>query len=149
MGVSFSGGFLSRHIVAMYFMQNAYTHSLPGTKSTGLEKCVGFDIPLVMSQGLGILVGPVITPNKMVHISSYFSGAQLEEIKIYTTGCSAKSAPTLILNNVFISGPIIKPFNSMKVEIIRICLVYKTSCQVQYFSIYDHNQFWQKIARFP
>ena len=65
-----------------------------------------------------------------------------------TTGCSAITAPTLILNNVFISGPIIKPFNSMKVEIGRICLVYKTSCHVQYFSIYDHHQFWQKIACF-
>ena len=37
----------------------------------------------------------------------------------------------------------------MKVEIGRICLVYKTSCHVQYFSIYDHHQFWQKIACFP
>ena len=60
------------------------THSLPGTRSTGLKKCVGFDIPLEMPQGLGIMVGLVRTPNKMVHISSYFSGAQLLEIKIYT-----------------------------------------------------------------
>ena len=59
-------------------------HSLPGTRSTGLKKCVGFDIPLEMPQGLGIMVGLVRTPNKMVHISSYFSGAQFEEIKIYT-----------------------------------------------------------------
>ena len=36
----------------------------------------------------------------------------------------------------------------MKVEIGRICLVYKTSCRVQYFSIYDHHQFWQEIACF-
>ena len=62
----------------------ARAHSLPGTRSTGLKKCVGFDIPLVMPQCLGIMVGPVRTPNKMVHISSYFSGAQFEEIKIYT-----------------------------------------------------------------
>ena len=59
-------------------------HSLPGTRSTGLKKFVGFDIPLVMPQGLGIMVGLVRTPNKMVHISSYFSGTQFEEIKSYT-----------------------------------------------------------------
>ena len=69
-------------------------------------------------------------------------------MNVHATGCSAITAPTLILNNVLISGPIIKPFNSMKVEIGRICLVYKTSCNVQYFSIYDHHQFWQKIACF-
>ena len=62
---------------------NKRAHNLPGTRSTGLKKCVGFDIPLVMPQGLGIMVGPVRTPNKMVHISSYFSGAQFEEIKSY------------------------------------------------------------------
>ena len=60
------------------------------------------------------------------------------------TGCSAISVPTLILNNLFISGPIIKLFNSMKVEMIRIYLVYKTPCQVQFLSIYDHHDFWQK-----
>ena len=36
----------------------------------------------------------------------------------------------------------------MKVEMIRIFLVYKTPCQVQYLSIYDHQEFWQKIACF-
>ena len=36
----------------------------------------------------------------------------------------------------------------MKVEMIRICLVYKTPCQVQCLSIYDHHEFWQKIACF-
>ena len=46
------------------------------------------------------------------------------------TGCLAVTVTTLILNNIFISGPIIKPFNSMKVETIRICLVYKTPYKV-------------------
>ena len=59
-------------------------HTLPGTRSTGLKKFVGFDIPLVMPQGLGIMVGLVRTPNKMVHISSYFSETQFEEINCYT-----------------------------------------------------------------
>ena len=36
----------------------------------------------------------------------------------------------------------------MKVEVIRIFLVYKTPCQVQCLSIYDHHEFWQKIACF-
>ena len=40
------------------------------------------------------------------------------------TGCLAVTVTTLILNNFFISRPIIKPFNSMEVETIRICLVY-------------------------
>ena len=46
------------------------------------------------------------------------------------TGCLAVGVTTLILNNFLISGPIIKPFNSMKVKTIRICLVYKTPCKV-------------------
>ena len=65
-----------------------------------------------------------------------------------TTGCSTISVPTLILNNLFISGPIIKPFNSRKVEMIRICLVYETPCQVQCLSIYGHHEFWQKNCLF-
>ena len=36
----------------------------------------------------------------------------------------------------------------MKVKTIRISLVYKTPCKVQFFSIYDHHDFWQKIACF-
>ena len=52
-----------------------------------------------------------------------------------TTGCLAVGVTTLILNNFLISGPIIKPFNSMKVKTIRICLVYKTPCKVQFFLI--------------
>ena len=36
----------------------------------------------------------------------------------------------------------------MKVEMIRICLVYKTPSKVQLFPIYDHREFSQKIAYF-
>ena len=36
----------------------------------------------------------------------------------------------------------------MKVGMIRICSVYKTPCQVQCLSIYDHHEFYQKIACF-
>ena len=73
---------LKPHLIQFQFKINVKrAHSLPGTRSTGLKKCVGFDIPLVMLQGLGIMVGPVRTPNKMVHISSYFSGAHFENIK--------------------------------------------------------------------
>ena len=32
----------------------------------------------------------------------------------------------------------------MKVEMIRICLVYKTPSKVQLFPIYDHREFSQK-----
>ena len=52
---------------------------------------------------------------------------------INATGCFAISVPFLILNNFFISGPIIKPFDSIEVEMIRICLVYKTPCIIQFF----------------
>ena len=36
----------------------------------------------------------------------------------------------------------------MKVGMIRICSVYKTPCQVQCLSIYDHHEFWQKNCLF-
>ena len=44
------------------------------------------------------------------------------------TGCLAVCVPTLNVNNFFISEPIIKPFDSRKVKMSRICLVYETPC---------------------
>ena len=82
-----------------------------------------------------------VSPTKDTACVSLYRGS-------LSTGCSTVSVPTLILNNFFISGKIIEPFNSMKVEMIRICLVYKTLGKVQCFSIYDHHEFWQKIACF-
>ena len=36
----------------------------------------------------------------------------------------------------------------MKVKTIRICLVYVTPCKINFFSIYDHRDFKQKIPYF-
>ena len=97
---------------------------------------------LIMGERIGELAGLFLDPkNSLLKLTL----KQLTVSVAEDTGCSTITAPTLILNNVFISGPIIKPFNSMKVEIGRICLVYRTSCHVQYFSINDHHQFWQKM----
>ena len=68
--------------------------------------------------------------------------------KLDTTGCLAVGVPTLNVNNFFISQPIIKPFDSMKVKASRISLMYGTPCKVKFLSIYEHRNFWQKIACF-
>ena len=69
------------------------------------------------------------------HIFAFQASKQI------TTRCLAVGVPTLNANNSFFSGPIIKPFKSMKVKTIRICLVYGTPCEVIFFSINDHRDF--------
>ena len=48
--------------------------------------------------------------------------------RILSTGCSAKTAPTLIFNFCGLAQPIQKPSDTMKVHMGRICLMYDMPC---------------------
>ena len=53
------------------------------------------------------------------------------------TGCPAVGVSTLNVHIYFMAEPMRKPFNSMKVETGRICLVYRTPYKVNFYSFHD------------
>ena len=57
------------------------------------------------------------------------------------TGCPAVGVSTLNVHIYFMAEPMRKPFNSMKVETGRICLVYRTPCKIIFFTIYTITNF--------
>ena len=63
------------------------------------------------------------------------------------TGCPAVDVTTLIAHISLLPGPIIKPFHSMKVKMIRISLVYDKSSYRLYYPISGMNLFLTRFSQ--
>ena len=64
-----------------------------------------------------------------------------------TTGCSTVRVSTLIAHISLMSGPIIKPFDSMKVKTVRIFLVYDMSSYWLYYPILGLKMFLTSFSQ--
>ena len=64
-----------------------------------------------------------------------------------STGCSTVRVSTLIAHISLMSGPIIKPFDSMKVKTVRIFLVYDMSSYWLYYPILGLKMFLTSFSQ--